>query len=117
MAFEITPLLIPAGAFQGLATLSLNAYTPGIIVEAGTHTCCPVFGSIVWSQGQYVAEYELFKALTLETVLPIVAPYPTVSKITIEFPLFWQFEIKRFNALVWEAKLNTNPGTVIKLNL
>ena len=55
------PLLVPAGAYHGWATLSLNAYTPGIIVDAGTHTCCPELGSIVFNQGQYVAAYEVSK--------------------------------------------------------
>ena len=53
------PLLIPAGANQGSATESLNAYTPGIKVDAGVHIWVPEVGSMVLTQGQYVAAYEV----------------------------------------------------------
>lgn len=46
------PLFNPAGANQVSLVLSLNAYTEGINVEAGTHTNFPVSGSLVCNQGQ-----------------------------------------------------------------
>ena len=45
------PLFTPAGAIQGSATASLNAYTPAIIVDGGTQTEFPELGSIVIIQG------------------------------------------------------------------
>ena len=39
IALLITPRVFPAGAFQTSADESLNAYIPGINVEAGTQIC------------------------------------------------------------------------------
>ena len=36
------PLVKPAGANHGAAALSVNAYTPGIITDAGIHTVFPL---------------------------------------------------------------------------
>ena len=36
------PLIRPAGANHGSEEASVNAYTPGINVEAGDQTICPV---------------------------------------------------------------------------
>lgn len=47
----IPPLVKPAGANHGAAAPSVNAYTPGITVDAGTNTFLPV-ADCVCSQGQ-----------------------------------------------------------------
>jgi len=46
------PLFRPAGANQGSPTLSLNAYTPGINVDAGAHFNLPVSGSLQYNHGK-----------------------------------------------------------------
>ena len=54
-AISIPPLLRPAGANHGAATLSLKAYTLGITVDAGTQTFLPKSASGIFTHGHYSA--------------------------------------------------------------
>ena len=78
------PLFKPAGANHVSDEASLNAYTPGINVEAGTQTLDPKSGSIVCNHGQYVAPYEesIVAAFSV-TVARLVAKHFTVSTTAI----------------------------------
>ena len=43
-------------------------------MDAGTHTNWPKSGSIVWTQGQYEAAYEVSKLAAVEEAAVIVDP-------------------------------------------
>ena len=64
----------------------MNAYTPGIITEAGIHTFLPV-EEAVCSHGQYPAAYELFTVEAAATTFDTVAPYCSKSTTEIQSPL------------------------------
>ena len=59
------------------------------------------------------------KLLRLVVTGNIFDPYPAISTIAMELPLFWQFDINNDIAEACEGKIEfaTNPGTVIKLYL
>ena len=51
----IPPRFKPAGANHSAPTASLNAYTPAITTDGGTHTGRPKLALWTWTHGQYPA--------------------------------------------------------------